>query len=55
MVGEDVKNTTRADLRGGNAGMKQTAKQAPTGDNFSRDMRRQVLKQLLVDRMAGQK
>jgi hypothetical protein len=52
MIGNDVKNTTRSDLRGGNAGMKQTAKQAPTGENFSRDMRREMLKQLIVDRMS---
>lgn len=55
MISNDVKNTTRSDLRGGNAGMKETAKQAPTGDNFSRDFRRQMLKQLIVDRMAGSK
>jgi hypothetical protein len=48
MIQNDVANTTKANLKGAAGGKKQ----APTGNNFSRDMRREMLKQILVDRMA---
>jgi hypothetical protein len=47
MVSDDVKNTTRPDLKGAVGGRKQ----APTGDAASKEARRQMLKQVLVDRM----
>lgn len=48
MVGEDVKNTTLPDLKAA------TAKNAATSGPFAKDFRRQMIKQMLVDRLNKQ-
>ncbi len=47
MIGEDVKNTTLPDLKAA------TAKNAAAGP-FAKDFRRQMIKQMLVDRLNKQ-